>query len=198
MTNVILERSVLDFFVVCARVLPFVKRMVIYEEKDFILTNYQNVQKRGKAVDSDHFTQFMDLDLKFETEKPQRVEILNFKDKEGQIKFRKLTSETDAFSKCFMSDEPLLIQIRKWRNTLDTFWRKSFKKIRIRKKKIKPLRPRISNLIDKRNKLSLLPDVPGNQEKIYEISQEIADDEAQENRDLILRNFKDFSDNPEA
>ena len=34
--------------------------------------------------------------------------------------------------------------------------------------------------------------------KIYEISQEISDDKAQENRDLILRNFKDFSDNPES
>ena len=35
-----MESSVLDFFVVCERVLPFVVKMKIDEEKQFILTNY--------------------------------------------------------------------------------------------------------------------------------------------------------------
>ena len=140
--------------------------MVIDERKDYILTNYQNVRKTGKAVDSDHFTQFMNLDLKFENEKPQRIEIYNFKEKDSQNKFRKLTSETEAFSKCFMNDEPVLLQVRKWRNTLETFCKKSFRKIRIRKKNIKPLRPYISNLIDERNKLTLMPNNPSNEKKI--------------------------------
>ena len=34
------EKSVLDFFVVCSRVLPFVTKMVIDERKQHILTNY--------------------------------------------------------------------------------------------------------------------------------------------------------------
>ena len=53
------EESVLYFFVVCSKVLPFVKRMVIDESKDYILTNYRRVGKTGKAVDSDHFTEYM-------------------------------------------------------------------------------------------------------------------------------------------
>ena len=72
-----LETSVLDFFVVCDRLLPFVSKMVIDEEKKFVLTNYEQVRKGGTAVDSDHHTQFMDLDLEIRSEKPERIEIFN-------------------------------------------------------------------------------------------------------------------------
>ena len=44
------EKSVLDFFVVCSRVLPFVTKMVIDESKKYILTNYEQVRKGGKLV----------------------------------------------------------------------------------------------------------------------------------------------------
>ena len=153
MKNGVLEQSVLDFFVVCTRVLPFITGMKIDEKKEFILTNYQNVRNGGAAVDSDHFTQFMDINLKFVSEKPQRNEIFNFKEKEAQMKFKRLTTETDAFTKCFLDETSILSQIKKWRETLAQFCKHSFKKIRIRKKNIKPLKKHISNLIDERNKL---------------------------------------------
>ena len=57
------EVSVLDFFVVCDRVLPYVMRMKIDENKEFVLTNYARVRIDGKATDSDHNTQYMDLDM---------------------------------------------------------------------------------------------------------------------------------------
>ena len=123
------EDSILDFFVVCDQVLPFLKKMIIDEEKIYILTNYQNVKKGGEAVDSDHFTQYLDIDLQFESEKPQRVEIYNFKEREAQIKFRKLTSETDEFSKCFTDETPLLQQVNNWRGILEKSFKKSFSKI---------------------------------------------------------------------
>ena len=42
------ERSVLDFFLVCSRVLPFVTKMVIDEDRKHILTNYKpkNIKPR--------------------------------------------------------------------------------------------------------------------------------------------------------
>ena len=40
----VIEESVLDFFVVCDRVLPFVKKMVVDESKQYILTNYQQAK----------------------------------------------------------------------------------------------------------------------------------------------------------
>ena len=197
MKNGVLELSVLDFFVVCERVLPFVQKMVIDEEKQNILTNYKAVRSGGVAVDSDHLTQIMDLDLKYVSEKPQRVEIFNFKEKEAQILFKKLTSETDVFSNCFLNKSPLSLQVKMWRSTLESYCQKSFRKIRIRKKFVKPLKQHISKLIDERNVLTLQPDNPEIQAKIYKLSIEIADEEAKENRDKIMQNFKNISEDPE-
>ena len=180
------ELSVLDFFVVCDRVLPFVNKMVIDENKEFVLTNYQNVRHGGHAVDSDHYTQYMDMDLEFESEKPQRVEIYDFKNKEGQKKFKKLTSETDVFSKCFSDGRPLLLQIKEWKYLLEKYCQNSFRKIRIRKKKMKPINKNLSNLIDERNKLMTNCDDPETKIKIDQISITIADEEAEENRAKIM------------
>ena len=69
----VVEESVLDFFIVCHRILPFVKKMVIDERKEYILTNYQKAKCGGKSTDSDHFTEYADLDLKFVSEKPERI-----------------------------------------------------------------------------------------------------------------------------
>ena len=71
----------LDFFVVCHLVLPFITRMVIDIDKKYILTNYKPVQNGGKAANSDHTTEYVDMDLKVITEKPKRNEIWNFKNK---------------------------------------------------------------------------------------------------------------------
>ena len=55
------EESILDFFVVCSIVLPFVSKMVIDHTKSHVLTNYKQMKKTGKAIDSDHYTEFLDL-----------------------------------------------------------------------------------------------------------------------------------------
>ena len=43
----VLEESVLDFFVVCNLILPYITKMVIDERKQFVLTNYQAVSNPG-------------------------------------------------------------------------------------------------------------------------------------------------------
>ena len=106
--------------------------MVIDCQKKFILTNYRQVDKTGKAIDSDHFTEFMDLDIEVEAERPERLEIFNFKEEEAQVKFKSLTSETKDFTNCFEDGIPLLKQINKWRQVLKTYCSKAYKKIRIR------------------------------------------------------------------
>ena len=51
-----LQESVLDFFVVCSRVLPFVTRMVIDTDRKYILTNYKPSKRGGDAVDRPLYT----------------------------------------------------------------------------------------------------------------------------------------------
>ena len=40
-----LEESVLDFFIVCDRVLPYITSMLIDENKKYVLTNFEKVRK---------------------------------------------------------------------------------------------------------------------------------------------------------
>ena len=91
----------LNFFVVCDLVLPHITQRVIDDSKNHILTNFKPARNGGKAVDSDHLTEYMDLNLKIMHEKPARDELYNFKNKEAQIKFKNLTSETKDFTNCF-------------------------------------------------------------------------------------------------
>ena len=71
------EESILDFFIVCSKILPYITKMVIDEEKKYILTNYKVAKKNQRAVDSDHFTQYMDVALKVINEKPIRRVLFN-------------------------------------------------------------------------------------------------------------------------
>ena len=149
-----LEESVLDFFVVCNLVFPHLKRMVVDEAKKYVLTNYEQVQRGGKAADSDHATEFMDLDLKVKTEKIKRRELWNFKDKEAQARFKVLTSETLEFSKCFDNNLSVMSQIKNWRKVFNAHVRKSFKKTRITSKKTNKSFPKeVSKFINLSNEL---------------------------------------------
>ena len=87
-----LEQSVLDFFVVCHLVLPFVQNMVIDVDRKHILTNNRQIRLGWKAEDTDQATEYIDMDLKLKTERPQRCEISNFRNKEAQQKFKLVTS----------------------------------------------------------------------------------------------------------
>ena len=68
--------------------------MVIDHTKSHVLTNYKQIKKTGKAIDSDHYIEFLDLNLEFTKEKPQREEIFNFKVNKSQEAFKILTTET--------------------------------------------------------------------------------------------------------
>jgi hypothetical protein len=171
--------------------------MVIDCEKKFILTNYRKVGKTGKAIDSDRFTEFMDLDIEVEAERSERLDIFNFKEEEAQAKFKNLTSDTKYFTNCFDDDAPLLKQISKWRQVLKTYCSEAYKKIRIRKKSIKPIKQAMASLINERNVLSKKVGTPEIIKKIDEVSKRIFEIEAEDNRNKIMKNFKQFSDNPQ-
>ena len=191
-----LEESVLDFFVVCHKVLPHVTKMVIDEEKKYVLTNYERAKKGGKVSDTDHATEYMDLDLKTTTEKPRRVEVWNFKDKEAQKCFKVQTSQTNEFSACFNNKLPVLKQIQNWKHVFKSYCRKSFKKVRlVKKKSVKRLPPELARLIDRRNEIMKINNKGS--EEVNNLDEAISMAEAEINRNEIMKHFQSFSDNPE-
>ena len=48
------QKSIIDFFVVCKRLLPHVTEMEIDNNRKFTITNYTGSKHGKKAVDSDH------------------------------------------------------------------------------------------------------------------------------------------------
>ena len=58
-------------------VLPHVTKMVIDEESKYILTNFEKAKRGGKSCNTDHATEYMDVNLKLKTEKPTRIEVWN-------------------------------------------------------------------------------------------------------------------------
>ena len=129
--------------------------MVVDEDSKYVLTNYRQVKKDGKATNSDHATEYMDVNLKILTEKPKRKLMWNFKNASAQDKFKNLTSETNDFTDCFKEKLPVLEQIDKWWTVFNSNVRKAFKRIRITKKtRLKAFPNDISALINQRNKLN--------------------------------------------
>ena len=190
-----IEKSILDFFIVCNLVLPFVKRMIIDEDKKYVLTNYENVKKGGKANNSDHNSLYMDLEIRANIEKPVRTELWNLKCEKSQEIFKKLTSETKDLSKCFQNELPIFKQIENWKNILKTKIQSSFKKIRIKSNPKMRLHPEMSILIDQRNKLMKEGD---KKMEINKLETAISDIEAEINRNRIMKYFKSYSENPES
>ena len=192
-----MEESVIDFFVVCNRVLPYVQKMVIDEKKEFVLTNYTRDKQGVKAIDTDHYTQYIDINLEIENPKIKRIEILDFKIKKNQEKFRHLTANTTKFTKCFENLLPLHIQIQNWKTLLNASCKEAFSKIRIKKKRYLKVNNEVSELIKKRNELKSSNEIQ-TKDEIDRINTRISDIEALENRTKIVENFKFMSDNPES
>ena len=67
------------------------------------------------------------------------------------MKFKKLTEDTQDFTSCLNSRARLPVKIERWKNSLDSYIKKSFRKIKVRKNRLK--KSAAFALIDKRNQL---------------------------------------------
>ena len=133
------------------------------------------------------------VNLKVKPEKPVQIEILNYRDKNAQVKFKENTSKTIDFTKCLEGEMDVSKKIENWKHMLDKHCKKAFPTIRIRKKSIKKSHSDV--LIDKRCEL-----LKGNitdtvSEEISNLNAKIADIISEEERIKchVLKNFWDQS-----
>ena len=125
------EKAILDFFIVCHKVRPFIEKMVIDESRQHVLTNFNPIRRGGKAIESNHNRELLKLSLEYHPRKAERIEMFNFKNVECQKVFQNLTSQTLKFTECFENNFNLKDQALKWNKTLNSFCHQSFKKVRI-------------------------------------------------------------------
>ena len=77
--------------------------------------------------------------------------MMDFKNKEGQLLFKKKTSETKEFTDCFKNMSTLLENCERWNDTLKAYCKKSYPIIRIRNNNKST--SSADKLIESRNKL---------------------------------------------
>ena len=187
------EKSILDFFIICDIVRPFFSRMVIDEEKENCLTNFNPAKKGMRVKESDHNPLIMDFVFKVIERKTERLEFFNFKNKECQETFYNLTDQTKRFTECFENDLPFEEQAKNWERTLNSFFHQSFKKVRMTEKRV--VETKVSKLLEKRKELKLRK--KKNQElddedldnEFKEIEKEIAEECSEENRKKVIEGF---------
>ena len=85
-TDKVDEKTVLDFFLVNDKMKPFIIKMVIDEEKYHILTYLSQAKKNHRAVDSDHLSLQLYMNLQFSKLKLDRKVLFNIKNKSCQEK----------------------------------------------------------------------------------------------------------------
>ena len=110
---------------VCSRVLPYIKEMVIDETDKYVTTNYTQAKGKVKAVHSDHSTEFVKMNLLVIPNKVENREIYNLKNLQCQSKFKISTEDAQDFSSCFNSKAKLSEKCDRWKYTLNAHIRKN-------------------------------------------------------------------------
>lgn len=96
------EKSVIDYVIVCDKMLEYVEEMTIDEDREFVLRRYIKTKKGIKIIPSDHNILFGKFRITFRRlERKIRKEIFHFKCKESQEMFCKVTSSNSQFTSCF-------------------------------------------------------------------------------------------------
>ena len=188
------ELSVLDVFVVCDKMLPFIKKIIIDEARTHVLTNFNPIKKGVRAIETDHNTEILELELSYQKKKPERKEVFNFKNQECQNAFFEITSETTTLSGCFENENLTFEeQALKWDKTLNGIFHQSFRKIRVTENK--PKHNEVTVLLEKRKELKQAM-VNCDDDKKEELEKQLEDLDVtlaslceEENRRKVFENF---------
>ena len=71
------EAAVLDFFIVNDKMWPFLKQMIIDENRDFCLSNFAQFKRNKCVTETDHNGEILKLEIEFSQRKPERCKLLN-------------------------------------------------------------------------------------------------------------------------
>ena len=108
------EKAILDLFIVNIKALPYIESMNVDDKGKYRLTNFHGYQGKQKITYSDHNIVTLNCKFKMSRNQPERIELFNFKNQEGQQLFMDLTTNTTKLTKCFEDDSTFLKQSQNW------------------------------------------------------------------------------------
>ena len=101
-----IEESVIDFVLISSDLVQKLVSINIDEEKNNVLASVTNTKKGVITHESDHNSIITEFNLTWEhTVEDERIEIFNFKDENGQKKFKQITENTTSLSAIFDTDD---------------------------------------------------------------------------------------------
>ena len=137
------EMSVIDFVLVCDKVLPYMKKFIVDEQKCFAFTN----NSKKKISYSDHNSLIGFIELKIQKTKSERKIIFNYRNSESLEAFKKITNGSPLLSRIFLNDDPFPKQIQAWWKVIKNNIYRAFKKVRLTK-----MRPKSCKKFTQRNR----------------------------------------------
>ena len=72
------ENSIIDLFLVCNIIMPFVVKMLVDEDGEHQLLNFNGIKHDQKVTESDHSKVELILNIQFQQAKPTRNEEYNY------------------------------------------------------------------------------------------------------------------------
>ena len=171
-----LEKSVLDYILVCESLGSLMETLMIDEQREFVLTSYTNYRGVKKATPSDHNIMYCTFSLDYRIKpKSLRKEIFCMRDTEGQKTFFNETSGkkdlASSFSQPFCFSHNSNVFFKKLKSCIHN----SFKKVRIvkRGKKHEKTRSYTDLIMLKKHELSHFLNVCKCPENLAKVKQEI-------------------------
>ena len=129
-----LEESIIDFLIVSDDLVEDVKLMLIDEEKEHALAVVKKTNGKVKVTTSDHNTILTSFQMEWrDSERKERLEVFNMKNKEFQQMFKEETSKTKKLSSTFDTNEDLNTQTEKFIKLPNKCIYKCFRKVKISK-----------------------------------------------------------------
>ena len=137
-TNKSIEKSVIDYIVTCDVLHAYLETMFIDEQRIFTLVKYASMKGKQKIVKSDHNILFAKFSIQYQNilMKRQRKEYFNLKNPACQKLFHEVTQNNPKLLRCFQSRKSFPEQCNTFFKLLDDVLHQSFRKIRVKKKKV--------------------------------------------------------------
>ena len=199
------EKSVIDFLVVCEELFAHMTKMIIDEDNKYPIESHRKVGNKTKVTKTDHNLITGVFNLKtLKEEKVTRREIFKYNDVEGLNKFREMTSN-DVLSKCF-EEKDFKKAADKWLKVLKNILQRSFKKVRLGNKK--NINEEAVNLLKEKlklkNELDTIEKDGKNHEnikkkhalndKMEDIDQQLANKNAAKQAETIIKHLEDLTE----
>ena len=170
------EKSIIDFVMVSQDLVKEVRRMIIDDERKYVLTRLTKTKKGTVKKESDHNTIFTELDIKWKPDTKQyKQEVYNLKDKESQRSFKEDTDNTKELSNIIDKEDEVDKGTKKFLKRINGFITKHFKKVKVKENVDKELEGFYKQKAELKNKEDI-----ASKQKLADIEAEMAEKYAED------------------